>query len=47
MVASTDCGLGGRVRPQIAQTALGTLVKSAQLGMSQLWGWSGHGPSGI
>jgi hypothetical protein len=47
MVASTDCGLGGRVHPQIAWAKLGTLVKCAELATSQLWGQSRHGPFGI
>ena len=31
MVASTDCGLGGRVHPQIAWAKLDTRVKGAEL----------------
>ena len=38
VVASTDCGLGGRVHPQIAWAKLDTLVKGAELAASQLWG---------
>jgi 5-methyltetrahydropteroyltriglutamate--homocysteine methyltransferase len=38
VVASTDCGLGGRVHPQIAWTKLDTLVKGAELATSQLSG---------
>ena len=38
VVASTDCGLGGRVHPQIAWAKLDTLVKGAELATSQLWG---------
>jgi 5-methyltetrahydropteroyltriglutamate--homocysteine methyltransferase len=38
VVASTDCGLGGRVHPQIAWAKLQTLVKGADLATSQLWG---------
>ncbi len=38
MVASTDCGLGGRVHPQIAWAKLDTLVKGAELAASQLRG---------
>jgi 5-methyltetrahydropteroyltriglutamate--homocysteine methyltransferase len=37
VVASTDCGLGGRVHPQIAWAKLHTLVKGAELATSQLW----------
>jgi 5-methyltetrahydropteroyltriglutamate--homocysteine methyltransferase len=38
VVASTDCGLGGRVHPQIAWAKLDTHVKGAELATSQLWG---------
>ena len=38
VVASTDCGLGGRVHPQIAWAKLDTLVKGAEPATSQLWG---------
>ena len=38
LVASTGCGLGGRVHPQIAWAKLDTLVKAAELATSQLWG---------
>ena len=38
VVASTDCGLGGRVHPQIAWAKLGTLAKGAELASRQLWG---------
>ena len=38
VVASTDCGLGGRVHPQIAWAKLDTLVKGAELATSQVWG---------
>ena len=38
VVASTGCGLGGRVPPQIAWAKLDTLVKAAELATSQLWG---------
>jgi 5-methyltetrahydropteroyltriglutamate--homocysteine methyltransferase len=36
VVAATDCGLGGRVHPQIAWAKLDTLVKGAELASSQL-----------
>ncbi len=36
VVASTDCGLGGRVHPQIAWAKLETLVKGAELAARQL-----------
>jgi 5-methyltetrahydropteroyltriglutamate--homocysteine methyltransferase len=38
VVASTDCGVGGRVHPQIAWAKLDTLVKGAGLATSRLWG---------
>jgi 5-methyltetrahydropteroyltriglutamate--homocysteine methyltransferase len=38
VVASTDCGLGGRVHPQIAWAKLETLAKGAELATRQLWG---------
>jgi 5-methyltetrahydropteroyltriglutamate--homocysteine methyltransferase len=38
VVASTDCGLGGRVHPQIAWAKLETLAKGADLATRQLWG---------
>jgi 5-methyltetrahydropteroyltriglutamate--homocysteine methyltransferase len=37
VIASTDCGLGGRVHPQIAWAKLDTLVKGAELATAQLW----------
>jgi 5-methyltetrahydropteroyltriglutamate--homocysteine methyltransferase len=37
VIASTDCGLGGRVNPQIAWAKLDTLVKGAELATAQLW----------
>jgi 5-methyltetrahydropteroyltriglutamate--homocysteine methyltransferase len=37
VVASTDCGLGGRVHPQIAWAKLDTLAKGAELATRQLW----------
>jgi 5-methyltetrahydropteroyltriglutamate--homocysteine methyltransferase len=38
VVASTDCGLGGRVHPQIAWAKLDSLVKGAELATRRLWG---------
>jgi 5-methyltetrahydropteroyltriglutamate--homocysteine methyltransferase len=38
VIASTDCGLGGRVHPQIAWAKLGSLVKGAELATKRLWG---------
>jgi 5-methyltetrahydropteroyltriglutamate--homocysteine methyltransferase len=38
VVASTDCGLGGRVHPQIAWAKLGALAKGAELATERLRG---------
>jgi 5-methyltetrahydropteroyltriglutamate--homocysteine methyltransferase len=37
VIASTDCGLGGRVHPQIAWAKLETLAKGAALASRELW----------
>jgi 5-methyltetrahydropteroyltriglutamate--homocysteine methyltransferase len=37
VVASTDCGLGGRVHPMIAWAKLDTLAKGAALASERLW----------
>jgi 5-methyltetrahydropteroyltriglutamate--homocysteine methyltransferase len=37
VIASTDCGLGGRVHPQIAWAKLEALVAGAALATRQLW----------
>ena len=37
VIAGTDCGLGGRVHPQIAWAKLGALVEGADLATRQLW----------
>jgi 5-methyltetrahydropteroyltriglutamate--homocysteine methyltransferase len=37
VVASTDCGLGGRVHPQIAWAKLEALAQGAELASRQLW----------
>ncbi|MCQ1948451.1 cobalamin-independent methionine synthase II family protein [Arthrobacter sp. zg-Y859] len=37
VIASTDCGLGGRVHPQIAAAKLETLGEGARLASSRLW----------
>jgi 5-methyltetrahydropteroyltriglutamate--homocysteine methyltransferase len=37
VVASTDCGLGGRVHPQIAWAKLKTLSDGAALATKRLW----------
>ncbi|ETW93466.1 MAG: methionine synthase [Candidatus Entotheonella factor] len=38
VIASTDCGLGGRVHPQIAWAKLESLAQGAELAIQQLWG---------
>jgi 5-methyltetrahydropteroyltriglutamate--homocysteine methyltransferase len=38
VIASTDCGLGGRVHPQIAWAKLESLAAGAALASRQLWG---------
>ena len=38
VIASTDCGLGGRVHPQIAWAKLKTLAEGAALASKELWG---------
>lgn len=37
VIASTDCGLGGRVHPQIAWAKLESLVEGAARATRQLW----------
>jgi len=37
VIAGTDCGLGGRVHPQIAWAKLETLAEGADLATKQLW----------
>jgi 5-methyltetrahydropteroyltriglutamate--homocysteine methyltransferase len=37
VIAGTDCGLGGRVHPQIAQAKLKVLTEGARLASKQLW----------
>jgi 5-methyltetrahydropteroyltriglutamate--homocysteine methyltransferase len=37
VIASTDCGLGGRVHPQIAWAKLESLAQGAALATAQLW----------
>jgi len=37
VIASTDCGLGGRVHPQIAWAKLESLVRGAELASRRLW----------
>ena len=38
VVASTDCGLGARVHPQIAWAKLRTLAEGARMASERLWG---------
>ena len=38
VIASTDCGLGGRVHPQIAWAKLEALSAGAALATKRLWG---------
>ena len=37
VIASTDCGLGGRVHPQIAWAKLKALSEGAELATKHLW----------
>jgi 5-methyltetrahydropteroyltriglutamate--homocysteine methyltransferase len=37
VIASTDCGLGGRIHPQIAWAKLETLVRGAEFASRHLW----------
>jgi 5-methyltetrahydropteroyltriglutamate--homocysteine methyltransferase len=37
VIASTDCGLGGRIHPQIAAAKLETLARGAELASRRLW----------
>jgi 5-methyltetrahydropteroyltriglutamate--homocysteine methyltransferase len=38
VLAGTDCGLGGRVHPDVAWAKLGALVEGARLASTRLWG---------
>lgn len=38
VMASTDCGLGGRIHPQIAWAKLEVLSAGAQIASRRLWG---------
>ncbi len=38
VIAATDCGLGGRVHPDIAWAKLASLTQGAELASRQLWG---------
>jgi 5-methyltetrahydropteroyltriglutamate--homocysteine methyltransferase len=37
VIASTDCGLGGRIHPQIAWAKLAALANGAKLATRDLW----------
>jgi len=37
VIASTDCGLGGRIHPQLAWAKLRTLRQGADLASQLLW----------
>jgi 5-methyltetrahydropteroyltriglutamate--homocysteine methyltransferase len=37
VIAGTDCGLGGRVHPQLAWAKLRALVEGAELATKHLW----------
>jgi 5-methyltetrahydropteroyltriglutamate--homocysteine methyltransferase len=38
VIAGTDCGLGGRIHPQIAWAKLSALAEGAKLATKELWG---------
>ena len=44
VIASTDCGLGGRVHPQIAWAKLESLAQGAALATRELWRAGAGGP---
>ncbi|RII99449.1 epoxyalkane--coenzyme M transferase, partial [Clavibacter michiganensis subsp. insidiosus] len=37
VIASTDCGLGGRIHPQIAWAKLESLAQGAEIATRRLW----------
>jgi 5-methyltetrahydropteroyltriglutamate--homocysteine methyltransferase len=37
VIAGTDCGLGGRIHPQIAWAKLQALSEGARLATKELW----------
>src|SRR2546428_2269232 len=47
VIASTDCGLGGRVHPQIAWAKLESLAHGAALATRRLWRGGARTPSGV
>jgi 5-methyltetrahydropteroyltriglutamate--homocysteine methyltransferase len=38
VIAGTDCGLGGRIHPQIAWAKLKVLAEGARIATKELWG---------
>jgi 5-methyltetrahydropteroyltriglutamate--homocysteine methyltransferase len=40
VIASTDCGLGGRIHPDIAWAKLEALAQGAEIATRRLWGKS-------
>ena len=38
VIGGTDCGLGGRVHPEVAWAKLRSLTEGAALASEQLWG---------
>ena len=38
VIAGTDCGLGGRVHPEIAWAKFRSMVEGARLATKELWG---------
>jgi 5-methyltetrahydropteroyltriglutamate--homocysteine methyltransferase len=38
VIAGTDCGMGGRVHPQIGWAKLKALSEGAEMASKQLWG---------
>jgi 5-methyltetrahydropteroyltriglutamate--homocysteine methyltransferase len=37
VIAGTDCGLGGRLHPQLAWAKIAALTEGAQLASRELW----------
>src|ERR1700730_15193905 len=44
VIAGTDCGLGGRIHPELAWAKLQSLVEGARLASQELWGWQHPSP---
>ena len=38
MIASTDCGMGSRIHPELGWAKLATLAEGARLATGRLWG---------